>query len=401
MTAGGPDIHSRRDLFDHLEEQMNRSYRQVLDTGRLERETTYVKTYLLEFDWDPGTLSRAEQDFLAQALSARRSQPRPSRWVPQVKATHEDGFYILDWPRRSGDLRLYLDTMTDPTRRFWIAYSLADVRALDRLLDRLSVCQPSFDRVWLWPEMLKDIQDKGDFRGVGLDYDYRRFEAKEGGRELTNYFKVQIWGGPDTKSILDFIGATPQYANRMVLSKVRLKYRDGDADGADAQGQFVLEDVKYNGKFTTRGTSFSSHQSLVTSVREKYAAQILQIERDHTVRRAVDRPAGIEGDPIIFNLEKAPIKDLDLFCEVVFSSYLPFRLWGMVERFEGENEGRAVTAVDLHTGSKLFFEVYHDAISMYLYPGSCGNTAARFYTNLQHTFSRVVTGEDSHGSSIF
>lgn len=28
-----PGIRTRRDLFDYLEQQMNRSYRQLLDTG--------------------------------------------------------------------------------------------------------------------------------------------------------------------------------------------------------------------------------------------------------------------------------------------------------------------------------------------------------------------------------
>src|SRR4051794_11987203 len=88
---------------------------------------------------------------------------------------------------------------------------------------------------------------------------------------------------------------------------------------------------------------------------------------------AATESSGLDGDPIFFNLSEAPIENLDAFCSVVFSGHLPFRLWGVPRHTTYGDDGRLVSAVDLHTGSRLFFEVYPDVISMYLYPGSCGN----------------------------
>ena len=104
---------------------------------------------------------------------------------------------------------------------------------------------------------------------------------------------------------------------------------------------------------------------------------------------------------MFFNLERQPIENLDTFCEVVFSGTQPFRLWGLPETTPAGDDGRWVSAVDLHTGSRLFFEVYPDVVLLYLYPGACGNTAARFFTNMQHTFGRLIEGEDNAGLGIF
>lgn len=60
-----------------------------------------------------------------------------------------------------------------------------------------------------------------------------------------------------------------------------------------------------------------------------------------------------------------------------------------------------MSAVELHIGSKLFFEVYRDVIYLYLYPEACGNTVARCYTNLQHTFGHAVKWGDVDAGIVF
>jgi hypothetical protein len=395
MTRQSPTISSRRNLFDYLEEQMNRSYRQVLDSGRLETDSTYIKTFLVEFDWPADVHADDEVTYLTNALTVTPSKRDENPLIPSVSETHEEGFYIVVWHRQSRNpLYVYLDTISDPLRRFWLAYSLSDARDLDTVLDRLSTSQSAFDRVWLWPDVLEKTQKQGEFRGIGFDYDYRRFQLEEGEVDSTDYFKLQMWGGPDTEKILRFM--REEFTRKAVLSKVRMKYWDVPEE----RERFALEDIKYNGKFTTRGTSFSAHQSLVSSLRVSYSEKIHEIESNHTIRTQPDTNSGIQGDPIFFNLSQAPIENLDTFCNVVFSGHLPFRLWGVPRLTPHGEEGRLISAVDLHTGSKLFFEVYPDTISMYLYPGSCGNTVARFFTNLQHTFSRLVIGENNEGAHV-
>lgn len=374
---------------------MSKSYRQVLDHRRLDNDSTYLKTFLLEFDWPSGDFGGTESDFLRGMLTVPPTRTGDSPSVPRVCSTDEEGFYSLVWEGLRSPVHIFFDTATDPKRRFWIAYSMSPVSEVDRLLDRLSSVKAPIDRVWLWPDLLATIQEKGEFRGIGTDYDHRPFQPRG---DSTEYLKLQIYGGPKSHEILQLISQQPEFKRLAVLSKIRMKYYDVVED----IDRFSLEDIKYNGKFTTRGTSFDTHQSLVTDLRATYAQTIESIEAHHTIK-AFDPecPSVIEGQPIFFSLDGHSINDLDSFCSTVFCGYLPFRLLGLVGLGPASNDCRLVSAVDAHTGSKLFFEIYPDLIMMYLYPGACGNTVARFYTNLQQTLGSVVRGEDNEGNTIF
>ncbi len=395
-----PTIANRRDLFDYLETQMSRAYRQVLDARRLEYESTLLKTFLLEFDWQVArsSLNLTEEQGLLQAsfsVGARAGATINTR----VEATEEAGFYRVTWRGGAGaDLDVYLDTSTDPDRRFWIAYTLSDSREVETLFDRLASLRPALDRVWFWPSFLSTLQQRGEFRGIGLDYDYRRFERAAKAEDPSDYLKVQVHGGPESSRILTYLNDDPVLADRVVLSKVRLKYWHESED----RSRFCLDDIKYNGKFTSRGTSFDAHQFLVVSARDEYASRIRQIEANYAIRWGqTDSEPALSGDAIFLRSETNGdwIRNLDLFCDVVFNGAEPFRLWGVPSPTPG-NEGRLVRAVDLHTGSKMFFELYPDAIALYLDEAACGNTVARFLTNVQHTFRRKVLLEDNGGNRI-
>jgi hypothetical protein len=395
---GGPNIPNRRALFDYLETQMSRAYRQVLDVRRLEYESTYVKTFLLEFDWEVARSSlnlTRESEVLQAALSV--GERSGAAIETTVEDTEEAGFYRVRWRGgRNLDLDLYLDTSSDPERRFWIAYTLSDSREVETLLDRLASSRPALDRVWFWPSFLSALQEKGEFRGIGLDYDYRRFEKAAGVNDPATYLKMQVWGGPESRRILEFLDGDKELADKAVLSKVRLKYWPED------RSRFCLEDVKYNGKFTARGSSFDAHQFLVVSARDDYASRVRQLETEYAIRwGGGDAEAAFEGDAIFVVSEIGGnwIQDLDLFSEVVFSGTEPFRLWGVPSSISG-GDGLVVRAVDLHTGSKIFFELYPDAVGLYLDETACGNTVARFLTNVQHTFRRQVLLEDNSGNRI-
>ena len=373
---------------------MNATYSQVLGKGRLDKENTVLKTYLLEYAWQPQSLNGNEIESLTNGLSIPPSVQTPVVTRPSILESDEQGFFTVTWPTRRGTPILYLDTVSDPQRRFWIAYSLSDSTDVDTVLEKLSNAQSAFDRVWLWPQALADTQKLGDFRGVGLEYDYRKFDLGESD-ESTDYFKVQLWGGSETKEILDYLISNPKFERRVVISKIRMKYHD-----KDDWNSFVLEDLKYNGKFTTKGSSFRTHQSLVSRIRAQYSDKIAEIEKEY-VGAMLGATTQDVREPIYFDFSQNPIKNLDAFCKVVFSGHQPFRLWGSPEITVLGRQGRAVDAVDLHTGSKLYFEVYAETVCMALYDGACGNTVARFFTNLQQTFSRLITAHNSNEQSIF
>jgi hypothetical protein len=397
LKKNDPQINNRRDLFDYYEEHMNKTYRQILNSGHLEGDTNVLKTYLLEFAWDPLNLNISEPAYLSENLSLKTQGTTGNTIIPKVIETEEEGLYLLTWPGFRSEPKLYLETGINPDRRFWTAYSLSDAADIDRALDNLTNHQPDFDRFWLWPDYLskKQSEDRCEFRGVGLDYDHRRFIDRISLVEPTDYFKVQIWGGKESQRILQFIASNDDFKRRMVISKIRMKCLH-PTDLAS----FAIEDLKYNGKFTTRGSSFNTHQSLVYDIKNEYSKCILDIEKRFSSpfwSNNIDEYT----NPIFFSFGDYQVTNLDLFCKVVFSGKQPFRLWGVPERTQAGDDGREVAAVDLHTGSRLYFEIYRDIITMTLHEGSCGNTVARFFTHLQQTFSHEIIAEDNDGRRLF
>jgi hypothetical protein len=371
---------------------MNQAYRRYAETGE---SNSLVKTFLIEYDRGaPG--GAMSKEMVCSALTIPATSKTGMPWVPDVIQTEETGFFVATWGGLDG-VRIFIDSAAESDGRFWTCYSLSDADRLDLYFDRLAYLQPKLDRIWLWPAMLSSIQELGEFRGVGIDYDKRRIEKRLDGRDSANYFKFQIWGGPETKHFLQIAQHHGDFRQQAVLSKIRMKY--GASEGAEG---FTLEDIKYNGKFTARGTDIYAHQHLVSEVRTRYKAKIAEIEDRHAISHAIEGTSyGVKGEPVFFNLSSCPIENLDAFSDVVFSGGPPFHLWGLVDTLGSKDTGRVVHAVDMHTGSKLFFEVYPDIVTMYLYAGGCGNTVVRFFINLQRMFGAMIRGEDNDSRDIF
>ncbi len=392
-----PLFDNRRQLFDYLERQMDASYRQVLGARRLEFESTYLKTYLVEVDPEISGGQMLEPESLRDLLAIpplRDEQPVR----PQVVQSEEAGFMTAHWDT-TPPVRLYIDAVADESGRFVVAHTLSDASMVDRALERIVDRRPHIDHAWFWPRFLEETQSSGDFRGLGVSYDHRRFQAAEGVDDPDDYFSMQLSGGAMTQDIYTFLRAHDQIGPRTVVDKVKLKYWSDRTLGK----QFALEDVYLRGKFTARGTSFSSHLDLVLRSMRRYRDTIDALEAAYVIRYASTRGDGIglTGAPIHMILEEGHrIEDVPAFCEVVFSGRQPFRLWGLPSQVAGEPEALQVDATDLHTGSPMFFEVYPDAISLYLYEGTCANTALRFYANLQHTIGRRVSMVGDNGEPI-
>ncbi len=392
-----PELTTRRQLFDYLEEQMNASYRQVLGSSRLDYESNYLKTYLLELDADAmgarGLSAEALRDLFTVPPTRSHGEVRPT-----VRETDEAGFLTVEWGT-SPPLLLYVDAVTDERSRFIITHTLSDAAATDSVLGRIVNRKAHVDQTWFWPAFLEETQSYGDFRGMGVHYDRRRFERAAGVADPDDHFAMQLSGGRVTREVYSFLRDHDEIGPRTVVDKVKLKYW---ADRNQA-GEFALEDIYLSGKFTARGTSFASHMDLVTRSIARYAETVDRLEAEHRIRYVPTEGGGVEvaGSPVYFVLAPGgEIQDVAAFCQVVFDGHRPFRLWGVPRELPGETQALQVDATDLHTGASLYFEIYPDAIAMYLYEGACGNTVLRFYANLQHTIGRRATMERDNGARI-
>jgi hypothetical protein len=382
------NIQTRRQLFDFLQGQMRGTYTDLKENQRLSYESSLIKSYIFEVN-TPEPLNGNTNEWLTRLFGLG---DRP-RYQVNLIPTDEEAFYQLQINVDNHELRLYLDAATDP--RFWLAYSISESQTLDRWLETVVRKSIDFDFVWLWPHFLERVQEKGFFRGFGLDYDYRKFE--DGETETTTYLKMQLWGGENTQKLYGILQQDKDFRSKVVLSKVRFKQMGGEDHNPDI---FAIQDVKYNGKFTARGTDLNTHLLTLNNVRSNYREQILGIE-DQCALKWVENTLGgasLEGYAIHFLPDDFEIP-VSLLVEKLFDGTEPFRLLGFPNLI---NEHSAVMeVVDLHTGGKLSMELYPDVMTVYLPEYTCGNTIARLFTNIQHSFNVGFRVETDHGDQLF
>lgn len=372
---------------------MQTAYPELRDRRRLEHESTLIKSYILEaapqaVEADP----RADKKGYARQLASIFAVPHQESTNLRVMPKDEDGFYELKAAYRDHELTLYLDTITN--QRFWLGFSLSSSQLLDAWLDAAIQANSRLDHVWFWPAFLESVQKRGLPRGFGLDYDYRKFERSDADR--TTYLKMQLWGGDETAALYNLLKTHQNFSDKVVLSKVRLKEFGDQADG----DLFAIQDVKYTGKFTTRGTDLSAHLATLTQVRNDYEKQVRDIEEKYALRWAEAQRGhmSLEGFAIHFVPQDflMPVRD---FCQAVFDGTAPFRLVGFLQELSDEHV--IADVVDLHTGGELSFEVSPDLITAFLPAGACGNSILRFYTNLQHHFNVRFIVKADNGDLLF
>lgn len=390
MTPKKAESHilSRRQLFDFLQGQMQDSYTSLKETQRLSNESNLIKSYIIEAN-STDRFTENPEGWLNSLFGTDGQLHHHVKLIP----TEEEAFYQLLINVKNNELRLFIDAATD--KRFWLAYSVSESQSLDRWLEALVKRSTEFDFVWLWPRFLERIQEQGHFRGFGLDYDFRKFEM--GDAETTTYLKMQLWGGENTQNIYRILQNDPDFSSKVVLSKVRFKQLGENSDDSNI---FAIQDAKYNGKFTARGTDLSTHLLTLNGVRSQYKEQVLEIEDKCAIRWVENDYGGIsvEGFAIHF-LPKDFKIPASLMADKLFDGTEPFRLMGFPNVVD--EYFVVMDVVDLHTGGKLSIEIHPDVMTIYLPEKTCGNSIARLYTNIQHTFNVGFEVETDDGAKLF
>jgi hypothetical protein len=384
-------IRNRREMAQALEEVMSHAYSQLEERQRLEAESSLLKTYLLEAHSSSGT----HEDTLTLLRSAFGQQRLGARAEGQIHESEEETFFTVEISYGRDRASFYVDA-TDA--RYWVLHSTSKSTPSDRILQRVVLHDPNLDSVWLPMQLLEDVTQLGSFRGLGLDYDRREvpdvdFEAPDAPVE---FLKMQLWGNR-AREILRVLRQHGAFPESTTLSKVKVKHwldREADADA------FSLSDVKYDGKITARGTSFQAHIGLVSTIVRDYSRNIRDFEDRFALHFEVNNQGRgrLFGEPlgVVFS---HPVQNMEVFLESVFSGAAPFRLSGVPVKLRGQLY--RVTAVDLHVSQPVIFEVAPEFMRVYLPQGSCGNTIARLYTNLQHYYDSLVELRTGDGERVF
>ncbi|MEL6704487.1 MAG: hypothetical protein AAFP15_09430 [Bacteroidota bacterium] len=379
-----PVIQTRRALFNILEGQMRRG-----DDSDLKIGTGQVKTAVVEVDGYGGISQSDATAFVERTMRFGASRKRDTC---TVTALDEEGFFQVIYSGRKSDFTIWVDTLTDP--RYWLAFTLDRAEGFDRLLDRTAEGTKHFDRIWLWPQFLEREHFGGVVRGFGLWYDYNTYLSKlPGGFDDfgPSILKMQIWGGRGTWEFYEYL--RQGYQDQVILSRILVKKR-GEAQA------YADENLSYAGKFVVKGNDFSLHHDTLNQLRTQYRKEISRVEAVGLGWTTLESGAHrLEGYAINIVPEGNFRIDVQAFKGYVFSGAKPFRLVGLPAE---ESKTRLVMdVVDLHMKTTMRFEIYPDLITIYLKKGQCGNSIARFYTNLQHYFGARFSVEADNGERFF
>jgi len=355
---------NKTQMASYLADAMYSSYDRYRTEQKLEPDTGLLKSYLIEAHAVSGEKSQHDEifSFLRQLAEHTLSQVFESEDETLFNVLHGKDVYYLD--------------VSDP--RFWIMHTLALSIRADKLRSKFIKVSPSLDNAWLSSQMLERITRFGQFRGFGAIHDETPFIREEGEEAEVETMHLRLWGG-SAAIVLKTLRKSEVFPHSLALSSVRLKYWL-----PNLEDEAVIDNFTFDGKVTALGRSFISHTNLVARLHASYAETIRGIEDELPICFVPENEIPtLKGHPIIISLTRE-LKDIEDFVRRVFSSSLPFRLWGVSEIYD--DDFARVYAVDLHVGRKLTFEVAKDFIRVYLPPASCGNTIARFYANIQQYY---------------
>jgi len=383
-------IQTRQEMAQLLHDRMNKTYSTLLERQELEPETSLVKTYLVEAHLREDASFDEVHNLLATNFTSDVIGEHRSALVHRMQ---DETLFTLATNYKREPITIFVDASNT---RFWLLHSMNSSIALDWLVDRLVRTGQDLDSAWIPVDLLEWASKHGAFRGLGLDYDRRLvpdvdFEAPGAPVE---FLKMQLWGNK-AGEVLRILREEGAFPSETTLSKVKVKYWLS----RDRGDEFSIDDIKYNGKVTARGTSFQSHITFVGNVYRRYAELIRTIEERFSLGWSLtDGRVDLQGE--LVNLFFArPIQNLETFCASIFSPFAPFRLWGVPIPLG--DDFYKVSALDLHAGSRMDLEIAPEFIRVYLKHGSCGNTLVRLYTNLQHHYDARIEARDGDGKRLF
>lgn len=359
---------NRAELRYYLDHWLRRDFEALRSTGRRRPGINAIKTYLLEFHPREEMTEDESLALLADTVA---------KLGLQLQETEERRLLRLV----GEDMILYIDGFPS---RFVAVFATAPVDAVDSLITKIAT-NPFLDRAWLPAGLLQESVLSGRLYGFGVTFQdmieqsddelWPRSDADD--LSLAAYRRrARLLAGilRDARELRSFLG----------LSKVSVLLMNEECSTAD---QFIINDLYYDGKIVSRGTSYDQHNRFLYYVLDMYTHYLATIEQS----RLAASDGNIVGRPITVKFQR-PIARLEHLVENMFNGTQPYRLWGIPDRTsEGCFE---VYAVDLHPGSRqsaFQCQVTAEGIKLFIPSGACGNTVLRLLSNINRTVDAQAT----------
>jgi hypothetical protein len=352
-------IETRLDLARHLQSKMAASRTDWLATGDDEEVPgrTMLKTYLVEaHDGEGVVLDRLSQAGLALGFAA--------------SATKDPGLFRL----ATQEWEVWCDISLG---RFWRLHTTAPVTAADQFRDKLVGGTRWLDNVWFAPSYLEGLPERVSARMLSftLNHDRRRLNPRGVLFSESDFVTFRLWSS-HAEATLHKLREGNVVPHGVSVRSVKLRSGADETDGEYCEAEYY-----HHGKITASGTSFDEHNRLVLEALKDYRAVVEKFERAHAMGAVINEDGYriVAGDPIVLDVEWQ-VENLEYSVNRMFSSTEPFRLWGLSEKVAPDHF--RARAVDLHFGGVLSFDITPRNVVIQLPRGVCGNTIARFLSNL-------------------
>ncbi|OPG95155.1 hypothetical protein B2I21_28105 [Chryseobacterium mucoviscidosis] len=298
----------------------------------------------------------------------------------KVIETEEESLLRL----HTSDGDYFIDTTS---RRYVILHSASSTKITDRFIRKFQNTK-GLDTLWLPVPLLLQTIDFGKLWGIGVKYKEALEDSLIEGNESTEDVQdVSLNINRHFAKNFFQILMKSEFSHMMGLSKVSLLRKEDEGENLQ-KSSFIIDDIRFDGKITAKGNSYSNHSQVVHNLVDLYSSAISNIES-----YGLSFEEGfLSGTPITIKFSKRvqPNKLVDF----LFSGEEPFRLWGMPNDL-GRDQYR-VYAVDMHhgnSGAKLTFEIDQEFIRVSLPKYSCGNTILRLLANINHYIDAMATLE--------
>lgn len=355
---------NRAELEFYFDSILGNNYEDITTSNRFSYGSNAVKTYIIESHNFKKSTSR--DDIISSLMNKIYEFDAEAK----VSDTEEESLVHLITKK----CEFYLDI---GYQRYLIFHTANPTKFSDPFIKKIHNTL-GFDSLWLPVPLLLDTTDIGRFWGLGVNY--RDYIEETGEEELLNPDDVQDLSldikRHFAKRFFNLLMAS-EMKHMMGISKISIIKSSNEE--RNNLGKFIIDDIKYNGKLTAKGNSFSKHSRVVYDLLGKYNHSLNTIE-DYGL--SFDE-GFLSGNPITITFSKdINVKKL---VDLLFNASEPFKLWGIEDEI-GKDQFR-VYAVDLHngnSGNKLSFEITSKYLRISLPKYSCGNTIMRLMANLNH-----------------
>lgn len=367
-------VNSRAGLEHHFNAILNNNYEEMVTKRKYSYGHNAIKSYVIECHHFSQESSR--DSIISSILSRATSIDSESK----ILDTEDETLLFLKTEKAD----YYLDYSS---RRYVVLHSAEPTKVTDPFIKKFYT-ETGFDSLWLPVPLLLRTNQFGHFWGMGVTF-------RESTEELTELEEEIIDDVQDVSLSVkrhfakDFFNILMNSSLNRMMGISRLSIlRQSQMDHPEKEKSFIIDDIKYNGKITAKGNSYSKHSRVVFELISLYRNTIDTLES-----YGISFEEGtLTGNPITIRFSQ-PIIPKRLV-DIIFNGEEPFRLWGIEDELS-ETEYR-IYAVDMHhgnLGNRIMFELSPTFIRISLPKMSCANTVLRLLANINHYVDAMASLE--------